>query len=94
MADGSAKLSGRDNEFQEPTQRREYTVKRENPRGESRGEREEFRPEETKDDEGINKDFGAHAEAREEFHLSSHIEPRSSTLVPREESFLISQDQH
>ena len=30
-----------------------------------------FRPEETKDDEGINKDFWAHAEAREEFHSSS-----------------------
>ena len=61
VADGSAKLSGRDYEFQEPTLRREYTVRRENLSGESQGEREEFRPEETKDV----------AEARKEFHSSS-----------------------
>ena len=30
VADGSAKLSGRDYEFQEPTLRRESTVRREN----------------------------------------------------------------
>ena len=71
VADGSAKLSGRDYEFQEPTLRREYTVKKENLSGESHGEREEFRPEETKDDEGINKDFWAHAEARKQFYFSS-----------------------
>ena len=35
-----------------------------------RRNREEFQPEK-KDDEGINKDFWAHAEARKEFHLSS-----------------------
>ena len=46
-----------DYEFQEPTLRREYTVRRENLSGESRGDREEFRPEETKDDAGIHKDF-------------------------------------
>ena len=49
-ADGSAKLSGRDYEFQEPTLRREFTVRRENLSGESHGDREEFQPEETKDD--------------------------------------------
>ena len=65
------KLSGRDCEFQESTLRREYTVKRENLSRESHGEREEFQLEETKDDEGITKDFWAHAEARKEFHLSS-----------------------
>ena len=71
VADGSAKLSGRDDEFQEPTLRRESTVKRENLNGASHGDREEFQPEETKDDEGITKDFRAHAEARKEFHSSS-----------------------
>ena len=71
VADGSAKLSGRDYELQEPTQRREPTVRTENLSGESHGDREGFQPEETKDDEGINKDFWAHAEARKEFHLSS-----------------------
>ena len=67
----SAKLSGRDYEFQEPTLREESTVKRENVNGESHGDREEFQPEETQDDEGFNKNFWAHAEARKEFHLSS-----------------------
>ena len=71
VADGSAKLSGRDYELQEPTLRRESTVKKESLNGESHGDREEFQPEETKDDEGINKDFCVHAEARKEIHLSS-----------------------
>ena len=64
VADGSAKLSGRNCEFQDPTLRRESTERIENVSGESHGDREEFRPEETKDDEGINKDLWAHAEAR------------------------------
>ena len=58
VADDSAKLSWRNNEFQEPTLTRESTVRRETLSGESHGDREEFQPEETKDDEGINKDFG------------------------------------
>ena len=71
VADGSAKLSGRDYEFQEPTLRRESTVRSENLSGESHSDREGFQPEEAKDDEGINKDFWAHAKARKEFRLSS-----------------------
>ena len=39
VADGSATFSGRDYEFQEPTLRREYTVRRENLSGESHGDR-------------------------------------------------------
>ena len=39
VADGSATLSGRDYEFQEPTQRREHTVRREYLSGESQGDR-------------------------------------------------------
>ena len=46
----SAKLSGRDYQFEEPTLRREYTVKRDNLSGESHGDREKFRPEEQEDD--------------------------------------------
>ena len=46
VAGGSAKLSGRDYEFQEPTLRRESTVRRVSLSGESHGDREEFRPEE------------------------------------------------
>ena len=64
LLDGSVKLSGRDYEFQEPTLKRKYTANIGNHRGESHGDREEFRPEEVKDDEGINEDFWAHAEAR------------------------------
>ena len=48
LADDSAKLTGRDYEFQEPTLRRESTVRRENLSGESHGDREEFQPEEIK----------------------------------------------
>ena len=87
VADGSAKLSGRDYAFQEPTPRRESTVRRENLSGEAHGDREEFQPEETKDDEGINKDFWDHAEVRKDFcrHL---IQPRSS--IARAEKRIIS----
>ena len=92
VADGSAKLTGRDYEFQEPTLRRESSVRRENLSGESHGDWEEFQPEETEDDEGINKDFWAHAEAREEFDLLSSYWTVKFNYVPREESFLISRD--
>ena len=71
VANGLAKFSGRNYEFQEPTLRRESTARRENLSGESHGDGEEFQPGETQDDEGFNKDFWAHAEARKEFHLSS-----------------------
>ena len=50
VEDGSAKLSRRNYEFQEPTLRRESTVRRENLSGEPHCDREEFQPEETKDD--------------------------------------------
>ena len=51
------KLSGRDYEFQEPTLRRESTVRRENLSGESHGDREEFQPEESEDGAEAQKDF-------------------------------------
>ena len=57
VADGSATPSGRDHEFQEPTLRREHTVRRENLSGESQGEMEEFQSEETKDDAETQEDF-------------------------------------
>ena len=47
------------------------TARGENLSGESQGDREEFRSEATKDDEGIHKDFWTHAEARKESDLSS-----------------------
>ena len=73
MADGSEKLSGRDYEFQEPTLRRESTVKRENLSGESHGDWEESRPEESEDDAEARKEFWAF---HGNFINCHHIEPR------------------
>ena len=73
-ADGSAKLSVISYEFQEPTLRREYTARRENFSGESHGDGKEFQPEETKNDERINKDFMS---IQRDFIYRHHIEPRS-----------------
>ena len=66
-ADGSAKLSG-----QEPTRRGESTVRREKPSGESHGDREEFQPEESKDDAEARKDFWS---IQENFIYCHHTEP-------------------
>ena len=77
VPDGSTRISGRDYEFQESTLRREFTVRRENLK-ESHDDREVFQLEETKDDEGINKDFRTHVEDRKEFHLSSSYWSESS----------------
>ena len=68
VADGSANLSERNCEFQEPTLRREYTVRRENHNGESQGEREELQSEETTDDAEAREHFSFSARR---FHLSS-----------------------
>ena len=86
MADGSAKLAGRDHEFQEPTLRREHTARREHLSGESHDAREEFQPEETKDDAEARKDFWS---IQGDFIYRHHIEPRVQLYVPREESFPI-----
>ena len=75
LADGSAKLSGRDYEFQEPTLRWEFTLRRENLSVESHGDREEFQPEETKDDAEINKFFGLTQKLGKNFIYRHHIEP-------------------
>ena len=87
MADGAATLSGRDYEFQEPTLRRESTVKRESRRR-TDGDREEFRLEE-KDDES-KRIFELTKKLGKNFLFRHHIEPTSSTCAPREESLLIS----
>ena len=86
VADGSAKLPQRDYEFQEPTLRREPTVRRENLSGESQGDREEFQPEETEDDAEARKDFWS---TQGDFIYRHPIEPRVQLYVPREELFPI-----
>ena len=69
VADGSAKLSGRDYEFQGPTLRREFTVRRESLSGESQGDREEF----SEEDAEARKEFGSF---QGYFIYCHHIEPR------------------
>ena len=61
---------------------------RESQRRKSHGDREEFQPEETKDEESI-RIFGPTQKLGKTFIDLHHFEPRSSTNVPREESFLI-----
>ena len=50
MADDTAKLSGRDHEFREPTPRREQPVRSESLSGDSQGDAEQSHPTETTDD--------------------------------------------
>ena len=64
----------------------ELTVRRESLSGESRDEREEFRPEERKDDAGIHREFWS---IQRDFIYRHHIEPRVQFFVPREESIPI-----
>ena len=86
LADGSAKLSGRDYEFQEPTLRRESTVRRENLSGECHGDREESQPEEAKDDIEARRDFWS---IQVDFVYRHHIEPRVQHYVQKEETFTV-----
>ena len=76
--------------FQEPTLRRESTGRREKLSGESHGDREEFQPEERKDDARIQEDFWS---VQGDFIYRHHFEPRVQLLVPREESFPMSSGQ-
>ena len=56
VADGTAKLSGRDHKFREPTVRRGQLVRSADLRGDLQGEPEGFQPTETKDDAEARKD--------------------------------------
>ena len=80
VADGSAKLSGRDYEFQEPTLRREQTVRSEGLSGDSR------RSGNKKDEPEARKDFWS---IQGDFVYRHHIEPRVHLYVPKEETFPI-----
>ena len=71
-----------DCEFQEPTLRRESTV-REKISAENLTT---FRPEETKDDARIHKEFWS---VQGDFMYRHHVEPRVQIYVPKEESFPI-----
>ena len=83
MADGTAKLSGREYEFREPTQRRERTVGIEDLSGELQGELEGPQPTESKDDAEARRDFWS---VQGGFIYRHHNEPRVQLYVPNEES--------
>ena len=86
VADGTAKLSGRDNEFQEPTPRREQCARSESLSGDSHGVAEESQPAEQEDEAEARKDFWS---LRSDFIYRHHIEPRVQLYVPKEETFSI-----
>ena len=79
-------LSGRNYEFQEPTLRREPTVRRENLSGESHGDREEFQLEETKGDAEARKDFLVYSRR---FHVSSSYWTDKFNCTCREKNHIL-----
>ena len=86
VADGTAKLSGRDHESRELTPRREQTVKSEDLSGELQGEPGEPQPTESKDDAEAHADFWS---IQGDFIYRHHKEPRVQLYVAKEETFLI-----
>ena len=86
IADGIAKLSGRDYEFREPIVRREPTVRSEDLSGEIQGESGESQPAEPTDDAEVRADFWS---IQGDLIYSHHNEPRFPLHVPKEETFPI-----
>ena len=84
IAQGAAKLSGRDCEFL--TLRRDQPVRSEDFRWEIQGESEGHQPTETKDDAEARKDFWS---IQGDFIYRYHHEPRVQLYVPKEETFPI-----
>ena len=91
VADGTAKLSGSDYEFQESTPRREQAGSRENLKGDSQGEPEESQRAESRDDAEARKDF---LSIQGDFFYGHHIEPRVQLYVPKEENISHSTEIH
>ena len=85
-ADGTAKLSGRDYEFREPTLKRERTARSEDCSGDLRGEPEGCQPAESTDDAEARADFWS---IQGDFIYRHHNEPRVQLYVPTEETFPI-----
>ena len=86
VAGGTTKLSGRDYEFREPTQRREPTVRREDLSRELQGESGESQTTDTTDDAEVRADFWS---LQGDFICRHHNEPRFQLYVPKEETFTI-----
>ena len=83
VADGTAKLSGKDYEFRAPTLRREQTVRSEDLSGGLQGEPGEPQPTESKDDAEARADFSS---IQGDFICRHHNEPRVQLHVPKEET--------
>ena len=83
VADGTAKLLGRDREFREPTPRQ--TVRSEDLSGDHQGEPEEPQPTESKDDAEARRDFWS---IQGDITYRHHNEPRGQLYAPKEETFL------
>ena len=81
-AEGTAKLSGRDNEFREPTPRREQTVRRKYFSRELQGELGELQPTESIDDAEARADFWS---IQGDFIYRHHKEPRVQLMCRRKE---------
>ena len=85
LAEGAAKLLGRDYEFRETTLRRKEIVRSENLKGEFQGEPEEFQPTELEDDAEARVDFWS---IQGDFIYRHHKELRVQLYVPKEGTFL------
>ena len=86
VPDGTAKFSGGDHEFREPTPRREQLVGSEDLSGELQGEQEEPQPTETKGDAEARKDSGRF-KVTSSIVITSNLE--FSSTCRKEESFPI-----
>ena len=86
IVNGSAKLSGRDYQFREPTLRREQTVRSEDLSGELQGEPGEPQPTESIDDAEAPRDFWS---IQGDFIYRHHNEPRVQLNVPQGETIPI-----
>ena len=86
VADGTAKLPGRDYDFREPTLRREQTVRSEDFSRELQGEPGESQPTESTDDVEARADFWS---IEGDFIYLHHNEPQVQLYVPKVETFPI-----
>ena len=86
VADGTAKLSGRDYELREPTPKREPTVRSEHFSRELQSESGESQPTESTDDVEVCADFRW---IQGDFIYRHHNEPRFQLYVPKEETLPI-----
>ena len=91
IADGTAKLFGRDDGVREPTLREEPLVRSENLRQEFHGNSERSQPTETKGDAEVRKDM---LSIQGDFIYRRHNEPRVQLHVPKEKNILYSTEIH